>query len=240
MSRTPKEIQEIYHLEETAIRLDGDWESPEAELLSTAWLNALATNHKLPDWIKHMNGMSGRKYRYLINNLVENLPDARYLEIGSWAGSTACSAIYGNNVKLTCIDDWSHWGGPKEQFLENIKNASTGQVDFQHLEGDFRSFDYSTIGKYNVYLFDGPHMEEDQYDGIDLVKDALDDLYFLIIDDYNWSKVRKGTEDALAHVGHKVIASITVTTWIGDGHPIVSHQFSDWHDGYFIALVSKK
>ena len=187
-----------------------------------------------------MDGMSGRKYRYLINNLVENLPDARYLEIGSWAGSTACSAIYGNDAKVTCIDDWSHWGGPKEQFLENIKNASTGKIDFQHLEGDFRSFDYSKIGKYNVYLFDGPHLEVDQYDGIDLVKDALDDKYFLIIDDYNWEIVRRGTEAALAHVGHKVVASITVTTWIGDGHPIVSHQFSDWHDGYFIALISKK
>jgi hypothetical protein len=67
------------------------------------------------------------------------------------------------------------------QFLENIKHASTGKIDFQHLEGDFRSFDYSKIGKYNVYLFDGPHMEKDQYDGIDLVKEALDDLYFLII-----------------------------------------------------------
>ena len=120
MSRTPKEIQEVYHLEETAIKLEGDWSSPEAELLSTAWLNALALNHKLPDWLKFMDGMSGRKYRYLINNLVEGLPDARYLEVGSWAGSTACSAIYGNNVKATCIDDWSHWGGPKQQFLENM------------------------------------------------------------------------------------------------------------------------
>ena len=240
MSRIPKEIQEVYQQEETAIVLNGDWSSPEAELLSTAWLKSLAMDHKLPDWIKQMDGMSGRKYRYLINNLVESLPDARYLEIGSWAGSTACSAIYGNKVKTTCIDDWSHWGGPKDQFLENIKRASNPDIEFQHMEGDFRNIDYSKIGKYNVYLFDGPHLEQDQYDGIDLVKDALDDLYFLIIDDYNWSIVRNGTEKALEHCGHKVLASITVTTWIGDGHPIVSHQFSDWHDGYFIALVSKK
>ena len=30
----------------------------------------------------------------------------KYLEIGSWAGSTVCSAIYGNKVKALCIDNW--------------------------------------------------------------------------------------------------------------------------------------
>lgn len=133
MSRTPREIQEVYHLEETAIRLDGDWSSPEAEMLSTAWLNALALNHKLPDWVKYMDGMSGRKYRYLINNLVEGLTDARYLEIGSWAGSTACSAIYGNNVTVTCIDDWSHWAVLKNNFFRTSSRLAQGKLSFNTL-----------------------------------------------------------------------------------------------------------
>jgi hypothetical protein len=88
-------------------------------------------------------------------------------------------------------------------------------------------------------MFDGPHFEQDQYDGIDLVKDALDDKYILIVDDYNWDFIRRGTEQALEHVGHKVIAKIEVSTMLTSGHPVVSHQYSDWHDGYLIALVSK-
>jgi hypothetical protein len=237
---TPAIIQQVLRHEETSIRLYGDWSIPEAEVISNAWLDALAMNHKLPDWIRYMDGMSGKKYRYFINKLVETTPDARYLEIGSHAGSTACAALYGNKVKATCIDNWSEFGGPKDLFTSNIERIKSPDLDFTFIENDFRKVDYSSIGKHNIYLFDGPHFQQDQYDGIDLVKDALDDLYVLIVDDYNWSAVRNGTEAALDHAGHRVLAKIEVTTWIGDGHPIISHQYSDWHDGYLIALVSKK
>jgi len=238
--RTPQIIRDVIQSEETSITLTGEWNTSEAEILSTAWLDALAMNHKLPDWIRYMDGMSGKKYRYFINNLVAATPDARYLEIGSHAGSTACSALYGNKLRATCIDNWSEFGGPKDQFMSNIEQVLTDDIDFQFIEKDFRAVDYGSIGKYNIYMFDGPHLQQDQYDGIDLVKDALDDLYVLIVDDYNWSIIRNGTEAALDHVGHKVIAQIEVLTYIGDGHPVISHQYSDWHDGYLIALVSKK
>lgn len=240
MSRTPKIIQEVIKEEETAITLLGDWDSPEAQRLSNAWLDALAINHKLPEWIRYMEGMSGKKYRYFINNLVETTPDARYLEIGCHAGSTGCAAIYGNKVKATFIDNWSEFGGPKDQFFYNINNAKSANAEFNFIESDFRKVDYSAIGKHNIYLFDGPHLQQDQYDGIELVQEALDDIYVLIVDDYNWKIIRDGTEAALSHVGHKVLAKIEVLTYIGDGHPVVSHQYSDWHDGYLIALVSKK
>jgi hypothetical protein len=97
--------------EETSIILSGEWDTPEAQRLSDAWFSALAMEHKLPNEIRYMDGMSGKKYRYLINNLVGSTPDARYLEVGSWAGSTACSAMWGNKCKVICIDDWSEFGG---------------------------------------------------------------------------------------------------------------------------------
>jgi hypothetical protein len=239
MSRTPNIIRDVLTEEETTIKLFGEWDSPEADILSNAWFSALAVEHKLPDWIRYMEGMSGKKYRYLINNLIETMPDPRYLEIGSHAGSTACSALWGNKCKATCIDNWSEFGGPKDQFHSNIDRVLTPDIDFKFIESDFRNVDYSSIGKYNIYMFDGPHFEQDQYDGIDLVKDALDDKYILIVDDYNWDIIRRGTEQALEHVGHKVIAKIEVSTMLTSGHPVVSHQYSDWHDGYLIALVSK-
>ena len=63
-------------------------------------------NTKISDEIKFMSGMSGKKYRYLINNLISFTSNARYLEIGCWAGSTVCSALYGNQAKAVCIDNW--------------------------------------------------------------------------------------------------------------------------------------
>lgn len=240
MSRTPHIIREVIDKEETAITLSGDWNTPEAERISNAWLDALAMNHKLPDWIRYMEGMSGKKYRYFINNLVATTPNARYLEIGSHSGSTACAALYGNKLKATCIDNWSEFGGPKEEFWKNINQVKSSDIDFNFFENDFRKVDYKNIGKHNIYMFDGPHLQKDQYDGIVLVQDALDDNYVLIVDDYNWSHIREGTETALDYAGHKVLAKIEISTYVGDGHPVVSHQYSDWHDGYLIALISRK
>lgn len=232
--------------EETAINFLGEWNDPMSAKLQDAWFMAISMDFKIPNWIRYMDGMSGKKYRYLINNLVGLIDNPRYLEIGSWKGSTAASAIYGNDCTALCIDNWSQFldGSSKEnvrnEFENNMKRASTdSKVNFNYIDEDFRKVDYSSIGKFNVYMFDGPHLEQDQYDGINLVKDALDDQYFLIVDDYNWSSIRKGTEDALKQVGHSVVSSITITTWIGDGHPQLSHQYSDWHDGYYIAVVQK-
>ena len=100
--------------EETSIILDGNFDqNTYSKNLKLSLSQALAMSTKIPDWIKFMPGMSGRKYRYLINNLVSSIKDARYLEIGCWAGSTACSALYGNEVKAVCIDNWSQFTDPK-------------------------------------------------------------------------------------------------------------------------------
>jgi hypothetical protein len=231
--------------EETSIRLLGDWTSPEAERLSAAWFSSLAMEHKLPDAVRYMDGMSGKKYRYLINNLVENTPDARYLEVGSWRGSTAASAVWGNTCSALCIDNWSDflWGDSKENvravFEQNLKAASGTTADSSFIDRDFRQVDYSDIGRFNVYMFDGPHSEQDQYDGVVIAQPALDDTYYLIVDDYNGPGVRAGTERAIKDLNLTVVAAIEIITRSDDQHPQISMQHSDWHNGYFIALVKK-
>ena len=93
--------------EETSIVLDGDFEKNSySKNLKFALMKALAIDTKISEEIKFMSGMSGKKYRYLINQLVYLIEKPRYLEIGSWAGSTVCSALYGNKVKAVCIDNW--------------------------------------------------------------------------------------------------------------------------------------
>ena len=58
------------------------------QLLDNALDRAVALDGRLSAATLGMTGMSGRSYRMLVNNLVASVPDARYLEIGSWMGST--------------------------------------------------------------------------------------------------------------------------------------------------------
>jgi hypothetical protein len=204
----------------------------------------LKKNIKLPDWILEMDGMSGKKYRYFINNLIESLSeDARYLEVGCWKGSTSCSAIYNNKVKAYCIDNWSEFGGPKNIFCDNIQKCSDNCDDIEIVfeENDFKKVNYTQIEKYNVYLFDGPHEEQDQYDGLVHAYSALDNEFIFICDDWNWEKVRTGTMRAIEKTNLEVIFSIEIRTTIDNSYPLEGNtkENSDWHNGYYISVLKK-
>jgi len=226
--------------EETSIEFRGEFgTSPLARQLMQAFVDALAIRTKLPQWIRTMPGMSGRKYRYLINNLVGSISNPRYLEIGSWAGSTACSAIHGNSVVAVCVDNWSEFGGPKDAFAANIARALTPNVKFSFVEGDFRTVDFITLGRFNVYFFDGPHEEQDQYDGLTRVFPALEDEFVLVVDDYNVDRVVRGTESALQHLPVSIVGSITIRTSQLNRTPNIVFQYSDWHNGYQLMVCRK-
>jgi hypothetical protein len=237
--------------DEISIRFNGDFNINEnipchrisSQLVSKfkpSLMDALALNHKLPDFIRLMPGMSGKKYRYFINNLIASIDNPRYLEVGSWKGSTACSAMYGNKCVVTCIDNWSHPGTNNTDFYNNTKLSLSDKVKFTVIENDYRQVDYNEIGKYNVYFFDGPHEEIDQYDGVCVAQNALDNDYILIVDDYNLERVRKGTQDALRDLKQKVLAEITILSSIDGDCPRLHHEKSEWHNGYYIALIQKK
>jgi hypothetical protein len=204
----------------------------------TAFERALVNDGKLPDAVLDLRGMSGKKYRLFINNLVEAMPDPRYLEIGVWRGSTLCSAIFGNDMTAMAIDNWSEFGGPTEAFFENLSKFK-GKAKVNFLEHDFRELNFYHLGKFNVYLFDGPHSYKDQYDGVVLAEPALDEAFVLIVDDWNWEQVRCGTVDGIRENGYQIDHRIEIRTSIDNTQPLVRGTQSDWHNGYFIAALRK-
>jgi hypothetical protein len=223
------------------ISVRGDFSAlPESVLVKQSLDRALANIGGLPDFIRAIDGMSGQKYRTFINNLVGLTPDARYLEVGSWGGSTATAALYGNSVKALCIDNWSQFGGPKATFFANIERVRSSAVDFQFIEMDFRRVDYTSLGPFNIFLFDGPHEELDQYDGIMVARPALDKSFVLIVDDWNWREVRLGTFRAIRDAGYSIASSIEIRTTQNNFHAPVAGKNSDWHNGYFIAVLKSE
>jgi hypothetical protein len=201
---------------------------------------ALQDKSEIDPDVLPMEGMSGRRYRHFINNLIGIMPDARYLEVGSWAGSTLCSAISNNAVRATAIDNWSLFGGPKAQFEANLRRFRTGRAYVNFIEDDFRKVDYEGIGPFNVYLFDGPHDAKDQYDGLMIAQPALDNEFVFIVDDWNWVQVREGTLLAIRQLGLSIVFSAEVRTTRDNSQPAMQRQNSDWHNGYFIAVLSRK
>ena len=236
-------IEESRSCEETSIKYKVKTESLYNNLLEESIRQAYTLDSKIPRWIRNLSGLSGRKYRYLINNLVENFPNPKYLEIGSWIGSTSCSASYKNKLKIACVDNWSETfeniKKPKDLFLLNINKCLEKETEFKLYEIDFRHLNYKTIGKFNILFVDGPHHKEDHYDVIKISQDALENEYVLIVDDWNWKQVREGTFEAIRDLGLNVKSNIEIKTTQDDLRPLFEGKFTDWHNGYSFFVLKK-
>jgi hypothetical protein len=207
--------------------------------VSSALQATLTGGGKVPEDLLAIAGQSGRKYRQFVNTLVGSIEDARYLEVGTLTGSTLCSAIYGNKVTATTIDNWSQFGGPKEKFARNLQRFKGAEAEVTTIDADFRAVDFGALGKFNVYLFDGPHTLKDQSDGVELALPALDEQFVLIVDDWNWKPVRLGTMTAIERLHLEIGYMAEIRTTL-DGSTGPAHgPAGDWHNGYCITVLSK-
>ncbi len=207
-------------------------------LIRASFKNADAGISKIDRYLVYMPGMTGTKTRHLYNNLL-TMDDARYLEIGTWKGSSVCSAMCGNKAKVTCIDNWSEFDGPKEEFLVNY-NKYKGENDANFIEGDCYKIDVNTFSKYNIYLYDGNHTDESHYKALLHFYNCLDDIFIYIVDDWNWDDVRNGTTKAIEKLGLKVLYERDIRLTWDNTHTPSPFANRTWWNGIYIAILQKK
>ncbi len=211
-----------------------------AKAVRDSFQDSMAYRGRLRDEAFLLSGFSGKKFRLLMNNLINEVHDPRYLEIGVYHGASFCPAIFRNKVRAVGIDNWSEYGGQRHIFDQNLSDYRTNNTDVDIIERDFRLVDYRSIGKFNVLFYDGSHEEKDQYDGILFPQPAMDYPHIMIVDDWNWDRVRKGTFDALRDAKLTVDYSIEIRTSFNGEIPLVSGPSSEWHNGTIIAVISKQ
>jgi hypothetical protein len=206
--------------------------------IKKAFDDAIISKSKINDEILSIHGMTGVYTRHFYNNLL-NMDDARYLEIGTWAGSSVCSAMFKNKAKVVCVDNWSQYDGPKETFLNNFDKFK-GENNASFIERDCYSIDVTTLPKFNIYLYDGDHSHESHYKALSHFYDCLDDIFIYIVDDWNWHSVRNGTNDAISNLNLEVLYDKEVRlTWNEDHTPMdIAHR--TWWNGIYVAVLKKR
>jgi hypothetical protein len=206
-------------------------------LIETAFQNAENNISKITKDIINMDGMSGTKTRHFYNNLL-NTEDARYLEIGTWKGSSVCSAMCGNKANVVCIDNWCEFGGPKHEFLNNF-NKFKGENKASFIENDCYKVDVSQLPKFNIYMYDGNHTNESHYKALVHYYDCLDDIFIFIVDDWNWKDVRDGTTNAIQKLNLKVLYEKEVRLTRNNSHTPKRIAKKTWWNGIYIAILQK-
>ncbi len=207
-------------------------------LIENAFKNAENGISKITNEIISMEGMSGTKTRHFYNNLL-NTEDARYLEIGTWKGSSVCSAMCKNKANVVCIDNWSEFGGPKADFLLNFEKFK-GDNDATFIESDCYKVDVSKLPKFNIYMYDGNHTNESHYKALLHYYNCLDDIFIFIVDDWNWHDVREGTFNSIKKLDLKVLHEKEIRLTWDNSHTPQPKASQTWHNGIYVAILQKK
>ena len=151
--------------------------------------------------ILEYEGYTGTCTRHLYNNICsyDKFDKVRYLEIGTWYGSSSISAIYKNKLDALFIDNWSQFNGDLEVFKENIQKYLNKDTNCYFLEQDCWKVNLKkiNISPINIYLYDGDHSAADHYKSLEYYYDILDDVFIFMVDDWNWINVRDGTMKAI-------------------------------------------
>jgi len=200
-------------------------------ILDKAFENAENNISKITYDILSIDGMSGAKTRHFYNNLL-NYNDARYLEIGTWKGSSVCSAMYNNKATVVCIDNWSQFGGPKDEFLVNFEKFK-GENKAIFIENDCFKIDVSKLPKFNIYMYDGDHSNENHQNALLHYYNCLDDIFIYIVDNWYWQKVRDGTNKVIKDLNLKILyeKNIIKSNYIATP--------DKWMYGIYIVLLQK-
>lgn len=150
--------------------------------------SAFNEKSKINDQILSIKGLSTPKVRHLLNNIC-SFDGVKYLEVGSFMGSTLCSASFKNNGKFYGVENFSEIFGfgktsyeIKKELFENVDSLKQDNITI--IEKNLFDNNISIQEKINVYFYDGQHTLETQYYNLLATKQFLDNRFIYLVDDW--------------------------------------------------------
>ena len=203
--------------------------------LEWAYEEADKGRSKIDNEIVLLDGMTGVKTRHFYNNLL-SMPGAVYLEIGTYKGSSVCAAMKNNTANVVCIDNWSEFAAPKNEFLVNFnKHKGNNQATF--IEKDCFKVDVSQLPKFNIYMYDGNHDYDAHKKALSHYINCMQDEFIFIVDDWNWKRVREATREVIRELGLKIIYDKEIRlTEEEDGN---TTNKETWWNGMYLCVLRK-
>lgn len=180
---------------------------------------------RLPETILNkVPGFSSVKNRILLNELCLDIK--RYLEIGTWYGSTLVSAAYGNSGEFYGIDDFSQFqvaGNDTHKLLEesiSYVDGDKGRIKF--IEADCMKV--APPSDIDVFFYDGNHGPLETANALKMYKPFLSKESIVIVDDLELTPtVRQGIEEG-------------TKGWNVENFWELS-KFAGYHEGLWIGVV---
>jgi len=135
----------------------------------------------------------------LINRAVMQLPAGQsFVNVGVWNGFTFLAGLSGNaNQRCIGVDNFSQFGGPREEFLQRFQQFRSAAHEFHDLDYQlyFNTVHHDPIG---VYMYDGEHSYDNQLRGLRVAEPFFAPNCIIFVDDTNTVPARRATLDFMA------------------------------------------
>lgn len=136
----------------------------------------------------------------IINRTVSGMDEETcFVNVGVWNGFTLLSGMVGNPNKVCIgVDNFSEFGGPKEEFLQRFGEHKSEAHHFHDI--DYRDY-FTKIhkGQIGFYIYDGNHSYENQMMGLKLAEPFFAKNCVVLVDDTNGIDPRQATLDFINH-----------------------------------------
>ena len=155
----------------------------------------------------------------IIHRTVQELDEkAAYLNIGVWHGFSFLAGMIGNpNKRIIGVDNFSKWGGPRDDLLARFDNYRSDRHEFYDMDYE-EYFNAGQIGEIGFYFYDGDHSYENQLKGLEIAEPYFTDNCVVLVDDANLNAPRRATYDFLEASQNKYEILLDQKTAV-DEHP---------------------
>ena len=146
-----------------------------------------------------------------------------------------------NQANVVCIDNWSEFGGPKSEFINNFEKFK-GENKAIFIECDCFKVNVSRLSrlyKFNIYMYDGNHTDESHYRALSHYYNCLDDVFIYIVDDWNWEDVRNGTKNAIQNLNLRILYEKEIRLTGDNSHTPQPLGRNTWWNGIYVAILQK-
>lgn len=168
------------------------------ELWITRLPDAAAARRRLGPLLA-MPRMSTFAIAAIINRAVERMPpDQAFVNVGVWHGFSLLAGMAGHgDTRCVGIDNFSEFGGPKQEFLARFAGARGPQHEFHEM--DYREY-FAKVhrGPIGLYIYDGDHAYAHQLTGLEIAEPFLAPGCIVLVDDTNTPGPAQATRDFMA------------------------------------------
>lgn len=197
-----KIIDRVYYVHKNILNAKAQISNNYTEVIKNAFSNANKS-------ISNLTADHGPE-KHMLNNLCFISP--RLLELGTWETALISSAMYQNSGSYICINTPPKYEMSVREFFDTVSTSKGTNNPIFH-EGNYFDVHTTSMEKSNILVYTGKHTLKSTYSIMKHFILAMDDIFIIVLNDWNCRHTRAGFQDALQELSLRINFDAVNMNW---------------------------